>query len=138
MEDLSDVSSEEELLELRNEGKISEDEYEQLRRAMQESRKTDVQSGTKDTDRAKQKRKLGKIAFCLMLVGIILPVVGFMVIETMASPNAHAAIGPWFFLGLVLEISAFVIGVIGWPDVFAKATVVSISLLIVLAFLFVA
>jgi len=37
MEDLSYISSEEELLELRNEGKISEDEYNQLRRAMQKS-----------------------------------------------------------------------------------------------------
>jgi hypothetical protein len=34
MEDISNISSEEELLQLRNEGKITEDEYEQLLAAM--------------------------------------------------------------------------------------------------------
>jgi len=37
MQDISNVSSEEELLQLRNEGKISEDEYQQLLAAMSKS-----------------------------------------------------------------------------------------------------
>ena len=36
MENVSDISSEEELLQLRNEGKISEDEYKDLLAAMNE------------------------------------------------------------------------------------------------------
>ncbi|MHC4424926.1 MAG: DUF4190 domain-containing protein [Planctomycetota bacterium] len=41
MENVSNISSEEELLELRNEGKISEDEYEELLETLRKSAKTD-------------------------------------------------------------------------------------------------
>ncbi|MHC4424927.1 MAG: DUF4190 domain-containing protein [Planctomycetota bacterium] len=41
MGDVSNISSEEELLELRNEGKISEDEYEELLETLRKSAKTD-------------------------------------------------------------------------------------------------
>jgi len=42
----------------------------------------------------------------------------------------------WFFLCVTLEIGAFVLGVIAWPDTFAKATVVTISSITVLVLLF--
>ena len=42
MESVSNVSSEEELLELRNEGKISEDEYEELLEMLRKTTKADV------------------------------------------------------------------------------------------------
>ncbi|MHC4325209.1 MAG: DUF4190 domain-containing protein [Planctomycetota bacterium] len=42
MEDVSNISSEEELLELRNEGKISEDEYEELLETLRKTAKADV------------------------------------------------------------------------------------------------
>jgi hypothetical protein len=41
-----------------------------------------------------------------------------------------------FLLALVLEIAAFAMGVVAWPDTFAKATVVTISFVVVLVFLF--
>jgi hypothetical protein len=44
MENVSNISSEEELLELRNEGKISEDEYEELLETLRKATKTDVGS----------------------------------------------------------------------------------------------
>ena len=43
MENLSNISSEEELLELRNEGKISEDEYDELLETLRKSAKVDVE-----------------------------------------------------------------------------------------------
>jgi len=190
MEDISNVSSEEELLQLRNEGKISEDEYEELRSAMRKSTKLDVEPPTAVTDKAKSKRKLGKTAFTLMLTGFILPALGcgLTVIiggvqteptllgvqeyrkltnstntgnlrqreqrveelmrqheqrieelkrATEAKRNALVAmLAVWFFLCVALEIVAFALGVIAWPDTFAKATVVTISSITVLAFLF--
>ncbi|MHC4659475.1 MAG: cell division protein CrgA [Planctomycetota bacterium] len=140
MEDISNVSSEEELLQLRNEGKISEAEYRELRNAMQTTKKADAEPPAPKIEKAKSKRKLGKVAFALMLVGVILPVVLYWSAETAAQihdPNMHVGIGGYrFYLGVLLEIAAFVIGVIAWPDVFAKATVVTISLIIVLLFLF--
>ncbi len=42
MENISNVSSEEELLQLRNEGKISENEYEELLKTLRKSAKVDV------------------------------------------------------------------------------------------------
>jgi len=136
MENTPNVSSEEELLELHNEGKISEDEYEELRDAMRKSTKLNVEPPTAETDMAKSKPKLGKIAFVLMLAGIVLGPVCFCIFGYMfpASLPEH---GPWLLLvGLPLEIAAFVMGVIGWPDASAKATVVTVSVLLVLLVLF--
>jgi hypothetical protein len=42
MENVSNISSEEELLQLRNEGKISENEYEELRETLQKTTKVDI------------------------------------------------------------------------------------------------
>jgi len=184
MENTPNVSSEEELLQLREQGKISEEEYEELRSAMGKSSKLDVEPPTAATDKPKSKRKLGKIAFTLMLVGFILPTLGYgltMIREgvqreatpirvssdqkltnstntenlrklkprelkqrvdelkgaTEAKSSAFVAmLAVWFFLCVALEIVAFALSVIAWPDVLAKATVVTISFIVVLAFLF--
>ena len=139
MENVSNVSSEEELLKLRDEGKISEDEYKDLLATMQKTAKIDTGPAALEIDKTKSKHKLGKIAFVLMLVGIILPVVFYLVADAAAQAhdaNMRAGIGPWFFLGVAFEIAAFVMGVISWPDVFAKATVITISVLTVLLILF--
>ena len=141
MENISNVSSEEELLELRSEGKISEDEYQQLLAAMKKSSHSDAEEPAWKTDKSKSKRKLGKIAFVLMLVGLILPSICFLAMEMLAqttAENAHPKIVPWFFPGVAFEIAAFVLGVIAWPDVLGKATVITIALVIVLLFLFTA
>ena len=134
MENVSNISSEQELLKLREEGKISEDEYKDLLATMQKTKKIDTEPATSEIDKTKSKHKRGKIAFILMLVGIILPSVCFLAVELLVAsePNAHAAIGPWFFLSVAFEIAAFVMGVISWPDVFGKATVITISVLTVL------
>jgi len=162
MEDVSNVSSEEELLQLRNEGKISQDEYQQLRNAMRESAKLDVETPAAGVEQAKSKRKLGKIAFYLMLAGIVFPAVWFVfslvLLERRATPLRMPVVpnGEDFALTavgehrtgmglklclfapftLIFEIAAFVMGVIAWPDVFAKVTVVTISFIVVLALLF--
>ena len=130
MEDISNVSSEEELLQLRNEGKISEEEYEELRGAMRKSTKLDVELTAAGTDQAKSKRKLGKIAFYLMLGGIVLGPVCYLVFGCMIFPTSRPEHGPWLLMvGLPLEIAAFTMGVIAWPEVLAKATVIAVSLI---------
>ena len=138
MQNISNVSSEEELLKLREEGKVSEAEYQDLLRAMQRTAKINTGPAAPEIDKTKSKQKLGKTALILMLVGIILPGICFLAVELLAAsePNAHAAIGPWFFLCVAFEIAAFVMGVISWPDVFGKATVITISVLTVLLILF--
>ena len=140
MEDLSNVSSEEELLQLRNEGKISEDEYDQLREALQKGTQVDIEPVAPETDKSKSKRKLGIAAFVLMLAGIILPGLCYFAVDLLAkatAENAHAALGPWFFLGLVLEIAALGTGIASWADPFGKAAVIASSLILIAVLLFV-
>jgi len=141
MENVSNISSEEELLQLRNEGKISEAEYQDLLATMRKPSPNGDEDTAPEIDKAKSKRKLGKIAFILMLVGFVLPAICFLAVEMLAqatAENAGAAIAPWFFIGAAFEIAAFVMGVISWPDVFGKATVITISVIVVLVLLFTA
>lgn len=139
MEDISNASSEQELLQLRNEGKISEDEYEGLRSAMGKSSKLAAEPPAAAADTATSKRKLGKVAFYLMLGGIVLGPICYLVFGCMIFPTSRPEHGPWLLMvGLPLEIAAFVMGVIGWPDAFAKAAVVTVSVLLVLLILFAA
>jgi len=139
MENVSNISSEEELLQLRNEGKITEAEYQDLLDSLQKATKVHIEPAMPEIDKAKSKRKLGKIAFILMLVGIILPALFFVLAEIMAQATpeiGHSVSALWFFLGVACEIAAFVMGVISWPDVFGKATVITISFIVVVGFLF--
>jgi len=77
MENVTNISSEEELLQLHNEGKISEPEYQDLLASMRTPSPNSVEQAAPEIDKAKSKRKLGKIAFVLMLVGIIFPLLGW-------------------------------------------------------------
>ena len=135
MEIPSNASSEEELLGLRNEGKISETEYQDLLGAMRRPSSRPVEVPAPQSDKAASKRRLGKIAFVLMLAGILLPVIPFFAIELLSGPNTRAEIGPFFFLGLAFEIAAFVTGVLSWPDIYGKASVLTTSILAVLSVL---
>lgn len=136
MENTSNISSEEELLKLRHEGKISEIQYQELLGAI---RKAPSKEGTEFATQAcesKAKRKGGRIAFTLMLVGVALPGICFLAMRMLAPENASPAIAPWFFLSLALEMGAFVMGILAWPDMFAKAAVITIAVLTVVAMLF--
>jgi len=134
MEYTSDASSEEELFQLRNDGKITEDDYNDLLDAMR-NRPADNQIYTNVTGKSKSKSKIGKIAFLLMLVGIVLPSSFFLIIETLTPPNTGAAIGPWFFLGLALEITALVMGIKSWSNDYGKAAAIVSGIIIILAIL---
>jgi len=137
MEDVN-VSSEQELRKLLEEGKITQEEYTDLEEAMRKSRVVNSQSAIQQTDKPKSKRKLGIAAFVLMLAGIILPIMSFFVCFSISGGGE----GDVIFLGclvlcVLLEISAFVFGVISWPDVFGKAATIASFLILIAGFLFV-
>jgi hypothetical protein len=118
-------SSQEELRMLRDEGKVSEAEYEELRAAMQRT----AEGGDKSpaAEQPKSKRKLGRIAFTLMLVGIVGPFILYFVVHLLVppEPNARLNVGTLLLPALALEVAAFAMGIIAWPDVYAKAAVVA-------------
>ncbi|MHC4436412.1 MAG: hypothetical protein ACYS3S_03550 [Planctomycetota bacterium] len=83
------------------------------------------------------KRKQGKIAFYLMLVGIVLPIVGFFVCFAISGGgDGDVIFSVCLFLFVLIEIPAFVLGVISLPDVLGKATVTTILALAVFFIIF--
>ena len=69
MENVSNISSEEELLQLRNEGKISENEYEELRETLQKRTNVDVGEGDKDNLKPARTSGLAIASLVLSLIG---------------------------------------------------------------------
>jgi len=133
MDHAIDINSEEELLGLKNEGKISDSEYADLLSAMRKpSPKTHeaIVSGDEDTS----KQKYGKIAFYLMLAGIVVPTVVFFIsFAVTGGGEGDAIFSICAILCVLLELPAFVLGVISWPDVFGKTVVATIFAIILLS-----
>ncbi len=159
MDNAGNVSSEEELLQLRNEGKISEAEYKELLGAMK-ARPAESKETLPEMEKSKSKSKLGKRAFILMLAGIILPVLilGICILtNTWISPIIYKVVygnpadiaykifhfdldyvtPACFAIWAAMEAIAFVLGVIAWPDTYGKATVASICVMFVISLLFI-
>lgn len=123
----SHISSEEELLQLREEGKINEDEYNDLLAAMVKSSRRIEELALSESCNVKAEQKRGKTALIVMLAGLFLPAIGYYIVELSAGPDQGAAIGLWFFLGVAFEIVAFALGLSTWPDIHAKVTVITIG-----------
>ena len=69
MEDVSNISSEEELLELRNEGKISEEEYEELPESLRKTSKADISPVAQEQPLPVQTCGLAVASLVLSLLG---------------------------------------------------------------------
>ena len=138
MTDVSSISSQEELLQLRNDGKISQAEYDDLLGAMEKLPRAGVEVRTLEHSTQDSKHRLGKVAFYLMLAGIAAPILIFVVSFAISGGGEGDVIASvCFFLSVLIEIPAFVVGVISWPDVLGKAAVITIAVMTVLALLFV-
>jgi len=133
MENVSNVSSEEELLKLREEGKISEAEYDDLLSAMEKPPVLGADIPTLESSIQNSKRKHGKIAFYLMLAGVIVPIVSFFICFAITGGGEGDIIfSICFLISILIEIPALVLGVISWTDSYGKATVITISAVAVL------
>lgn len=133
METLSNISSEEELLQLHNEGKISEGEYNDLLAAMRTSSPDDIEDFACGTNGGGTKSILGKIALCLMLAGVAVPFLCYFAVALGSGSNANVdALQLSFYTGFACEIAAFVLGHISRRDPTGKAAMISASVLAVL------
>jgi len=130
MEPIPNPSSEAELLELRNQGKISEAEYNDLLAAMRTSSPADGEAAVCITDNPGTKCILGKIALCLMLAGVVLPFLCYFALALGGGPNANAdTVQLAFYTGLVCEIAAFVLGCISRRDPYGRPAMISAAVL---------
>ena len=111
-------------------------EYDDLLGAMRKSMPSEPEEPATQMDKAGPKSRFGKIAFYLMLAGIIVPIVIFFICFAITGGGEGDVIfSVCYFLCILVEIPAFIFGVISWQDVFGKATVATISATLVLALL---
>ncbi len=135
---MENITSEQQLKELLNEGKITQAEYDELQDAMRQKDEPESNVVVSNVSSKNHKHLCGKIALVLMLLGIILPVIGYAAVDLVTkalSEQSGATLAPWFFLAVVIEIAALVMGIIAWPDPFGKAAVIASSIMLVLMIL---
>ncbi len=134
MENAINISSEEELAQLRNEGKISEAEYQELLSAMKKPSPFISKDAISEENKAKSKRVFGKIAYALMLMGILLPIL-FCIVASLAFHVTNATLGILLIPGLILETAALITGIKSWPNDSGKTAII-VSGIIVSLFVF--
>lgn len=131
MENTANISSEQELLQLRDEGKISEDEYEQLLATMRKSSAIDAERILRKETKSKQKRKVGIAAFIWMLGGIIFPALA------MVASNISINEPSFLLFAVGWEIFALTLSIIAWPDAFGKASAIASSFILIVLIIFI-
>lgn len=104
MENVSNVSSEEELLQLRNEGKISETEYEELLETLRKTTKAEVGAG--DQNIIKPVRTSGLAIASLVL--LVIPLACWVLRPPPSQPGLFIAVEPiWFTPAIVFAYLAW-------------------------------
>ena len=134
--------SKEEIEELHRDGKIGPEEYKAMLKDRSASLKED-----KRTASSGLKRKIGRIALVLLLLGIISPIVCFGIVEKMArirdiestSPTPGGRyqyhwideydLKPWYLMCIGVELAALTLGACSLPDRLGKKVLIT-SLLI--------
>jgi hypothetical protein len=144
---MENITSEQQLKQLLEENKISEFEYQELLSAMRKPTSNVNKDVIPQTDETKSKSKRGKIAFALMLIGIFMPILCYLVLVTITqifvSPHlserssAHVGYAIWFFLGLAVEIAAFILGLKSWLNDYGKAATITSGIILVISVLFI-
>ncbi|NLW84989.1 MAG: hypothetical protein GXY41_11405 [Phycisphaerae bacterium] len=122
---MKNESSEQELKQLFEEGKISEDEYRQLREALHQ-KDTPRPPIVKPPAQAKPRTGFGKAALILMIVGILLPPAPLVLNIILAISNvpmphiARMLSLPFLLLSLLCLLLAFIFGILGWKTTSGK------------------
>ena len=133
MKNVSNISSEGELLQLHNDGKISEAEYRDLLETIKKSPAKGADFSELRVEIPNTKLRQGKIAFYLMLTGIVLPIVIFSICFAITGGGEGDIIfSVCLFLSVLIEIPAFVLGLISWRSAYGKAAVITMSTVAVL------
>ena len=133
MKNVSNISSEGELLQLHNDGKIGETEYRDLLETIKKSPAKGADFSELRVEIPNTKLRQGKIAFYLMLTGIVLPIVIFSICFAITGGGEGDIIfSVCLFLSVLIEIPAFVLGLISWRSAYGKAAVITMSTVAVL------
>ena len=123
-------TSEQELKQLLEEGKITQEEYQELLEAIRQ--KETAVKPTDELTQPKPRNGFGKAALILMISGLLLPVVVIMItlaLNVVGVRFAVAAGMPFLFLGVICLLLAFIFGIIGWKTKPGKFAAIGIPVL---------
>ncbi len=138
MDNVKNISSQEELLKLRNEGKITEAEYKEL---LSEISKVPKKLPMVEINSQPVKGKgLGIASFILSIAGILVPFLIFIIMSNFIKKNPSddnkTLIIILLFLTFVTEIIALVLGILSWKTTFGKAGAIISGILLIFLILF--
>jgi hypothetical protein len=128
---MKNISSEQELKEMLEEGKITEEEYAQLLDAMQKQTQPPPQQIDSAPPKTKPKHKLGITAFILMIAGLTLPLPLIIIARAFSLKIGIIIIPPPF----LLLLTALILGIVAFSSGWGKATAICIPLLMLTALL---
>lgn len=129
---MENISSEQELKQLLDDGRITEEEYKELLEAIRQ--KETVQKPvqvSKQPIEPKRHTGYGKAALILFILSILLPLSTVIVKIVIGLSGASwgrltLMIGPSILMGLLCAVLAFVFGIIGWKSAPGKVAVIGV------------
>lgn len=127
-------TSEQELKQLHDEGRITEDEYKELLEAIRQKEvvQEPVDVPPKSAE-PKPKNKFGEAALVLFLLSIVIPVISILLAFVLSAMRMKLFIaGPFIFLGFLCALLAFIFGIIGWKSTPGKIAAIGVPCLGVL------
>ncbi|MCE5184905.1 MAG: hypothetical protein LLF76_02125 [Planctomycetaceae bacterium] len=131
-----EATSEQELRQLLDEGKVTEEEYNELRRALGQKKNCSTAVQAQEQTIAKPRTGFGWAALILMLAGILFPLLPIpFALMGIGMGGLEFKILLGVFFGIPCAILAFIFGIIGWKSPTGKAVVITIPILALLAVL---
>ena len=132
-------TSEQELKQLLDEGRITEEEHKELLEAIRQ--KETVQEPIEKPGKSihNSADKPGKIALILVLSGIVFPLISYFLLEPETyKPNANSTFKGTYseflvFIFLGMQLVGFVMGIISWKSRFGKAATIIAGILLFVA-----
>ncbi len=127
-------TSEQELKQLLDEGKITEDEYQELLEALRQKETVQEPVGAPiQPSEAKPRTGCGKAALMLMIAGVLIPIAALAVHFAIAKFADVRLVMflfiPFLLLGILCEFLAFIFGIIGWKTAQGKIAAVGVPCL---------
>jgi hypothetical protein len=121
-------TSEQELKQLLDEGRITEEEYKELLEAIRQ--KETVQKPVEKPTEPKPKSKFGEAALVLFLLSIVIPVISVLLAFLLGAMRVKVFMAaPFIFLGLLCGLFAFIFGIIGWKTPQGKIAAIGVPCL---------
>jgi len=125
-------TSEQELKELLDDGKISEEEYQQLLEALHKKQAAEPEPSFRQPVSTKSPAKYGKTALILLIAAVLLPFVGIalaLIFHLTGIWLGRWLLLPLLFLGMLCGIVAFIFGIIGWKSPAGKIAALGVPCL---------